>query len=60
MADTVQNPVRQRNVLSVLGLIIIAVLFVAVVVLSNQLFRSARLDRPKTGSIRYPKARNRC
>jgi ABC-type uncharacterized transport system involved in gliding motility auxiliary subunit len=44
MADTVQNPVRQRNVLSVLGLIIIAVLFVAVVVLSNQLFRSARLD----------------
>jgi len=44
MADKVQNPVRQRNLLSVLGLIVIAALFIAAVVLSNQLFRSARLD----------------
>ncbi len=44
MADQVRNPVRQRNLLSVLGLIVIAALFVAVVVLSNQMFRSARLD----------------
>lgn len=44
MADTIRNPVRQRNVLSVLGLIVIAVLFIAVVTFSNQLFRSARLD----------------
>jgi ABC-type uncharacterized transport system involved in gliding motility auxiliary subunit len=44
MADPVQNPVRQRNLLSVLGLVIIAALFIAVVILSSQLFRSARLD----------------
>lgn len=44
MADQVKNPVRQRNLLSVLGLIVIAALFVAVIVLSGQLFRSAKLD----------------
>jgi ABC-type uncharacterized transport system involved in gliding motility auxiliary subunit len=44
MAQEVKNPVRQRNLLSVLGLIAIAVLFIAVVIFSNQLFRSARLD----------------
>ena len=44
MADQVKNPVRQRNLLSVLSLIIIAVLFVGVVIFSNQAFRSARLD----------------
>ncbi len=44
MADTVKNTVRQRNLLSVLGLFIIAALFIAVVVFSNQMFRSARLD----------------
>jgi len=44
MADQVKNPVRQRNLLSVLGLIVIAALFIAVTILSTQLFRSARLD----------------
>ena len=44
MADQVKNPVRQRNLLSVLGLIVIAALFIAVTVLSSQVFRSARLD----------------
>lgn len=44
MADQVKNPVRQRNLLSVLGLVAIAALFIAVTVLSSQLFRSARLD----------------
>lgn len=44
MANQVKNPVRQRNLLSVLGLIVIAALFVAVTVLSGQLFRSAKLD----------------
>ncbi|MGY9054388.1 MAG: GldG family protein [Alphaproteobacteria bacterium] len=44
MAEAVKNPVRQRNLLSVLGLIVIAALFVAIVVLSNQAFRSARVD----------------
>ncbi len=44
MADQVKNPVRQRNLLSVLGLIVIAALFISVTILSSQLFRSARLD----------------
>ena len=44
MADSIRNPVRQRNLLSVLGLVVIAVLFIAAVTFSNQLFRSARLD----------------
>ncbi|MCA8927240.1 MAG: Gldg family protein [Alphaproteobacteria bacterium] len=49
MADPAQNPVRQRNLLSVLGLIVIAALFVAVVVLSNQLFRSSQVDLTEDG-----------
>lgn len=44
MADQVKNPVRQRNLLSILGLVVIAALFVAATILSTQLFRSARLD----------------
>src|SRR6056297_1149563 len=44
MAETVKNPVRQRNLLSVLGLVVIAALFIAVVVISDQAFRSARID----------------
>ena len=44
MADSVKNQVRQRNLLSVLGLFVIAALFIGVIVMSNQLFRSARLD----------------
>jgi ABC-type uncharacterized transport system involved in gliding motility auxiliary subunit len=44
MTDTVKNPVRQRNLLSVVGLFVIAALFVGVVVLSNQVLRSARVD----------------
>ena len=39
MTDTVKNPVRQRNLLSVVGLFVIAALFVGVVVLSNQVLR---------------------
>jgi len=44
MADSAKNTVRRRNLFSVLGLIVIAMLFVGVVVLSSQLFRSVRVD----------------
>ena len=44
MSDSVTNPVRQRNLLSVVGLLVVAVLFIGVIMLANQVFRSARVD----------------